>query len=696
MEFFMRNAILAVLAGTILAVCARADEGMWLYNAPPLKILKDRYQFEPDANWLEHLQKSSVRFGQGGSASFVSPDGLVMTNHHVGRDALTKLSTKDRALAVIGFQAKSRDEELKCHDLELVVLQSMVDVTDKVNGAVKADAKPDEAEKARRAAMNTIEKEALDKLDKNRYRCDVVTLYQGGQYHLYTYKKYTDVRLVFAPDGAIAHFGGDPDNFEYPRYCLDMCFFRVYEDGKPAKVDHYLKWSEAGAKEDELVFVSGHPGRTSRLNTVAHLTFNRDVQYPSLLSMFRRREVVYKTWADRDAENARRAMGELMRVQNSRKLLTGMVDGLLTPAIFEKKIADEKALRAEVKDDEAWKQIETSVDEMRTLYRPYQLFEASGRGLGSPWVFNTQLFGIARTLVRYAEEKEKPNAERLREYRESNLESLKQLLFSPAPIYDDFETVKLADSLSLFAEMRTADAPLVKRILDGLPPSARAAELIKSTKLRDVAERKKLFEGGKPALEASDDPMIRLAMLVDAPSRQIRKQYEEKVEEPQHQAYGKISRAIFAAKGKDQYPDATFTLRLAFGTVKGYEENGKKVAPWTTFGGAFKHADDHGGRDPFDLPKSWTDKRDKIDPNVPFNIVCTADIIGGNSGSPVVNKKGEVVGLIFDGNIQSLVADFAYTDTQGRAVAVHSRGIIESLRQVYGVTALADEITGKK
>ncbi len=692
----MRQTILGVLIGAILAVSARADEGMWLYNAPPLKILKDKYQFEPDAKWLEHLQKSSVRFGQGGSASFVSPDGLVMTNHHVGRDALTKLSTKDRALAVVGFQAKTRDEELKCHDLELVVLQSMVDVTDKVNAAVKADGNAAEAEKARRAAMNTIEKEALDKLDKNRFRCDVVTLYQGGQYHLYTYKKYTDVRLVFAPDGGIAHFGGDPDNFEYPRYCLDMCFFRVYEDDKPAKVDHYLKWSEAGAKEDELVFVSGHPGRTSRLNTVAHLEFNRDVQYPTMLNLFRRREVVYKTWGDRDAENARRAMGELMRIQNSRKLLTGMVDGLQTPAIFDKKRADEQALRDTVKDDEAWKQVESSVKELRTLYRPYQLFEGGGRGLGAPWAFNTQLFGIARTLVRYAEEKEKPNAERLREYRESNLESLKQLLFSPAPIYEDFEIVKLADSLNLLAEMRGGDAPLVKKLLDGLSPSARAAELIKDTKLRDVSERKKLFEGGMAAVEASDDPMIRLARLVDAPSRQIRKQYEEKVEEPQQQAYGKISRAIFAAKGKDQYPDATFTLRLAFGPVKGYEENGKKVVPWTTFGGAFKHADEHGGREPFDLPKSWTDKRAKITPDVPFNFVCTADIIGGNSGSPVVNKKGEVVGLIFDGNIQSLAADFAYTDTQGRAVAVHSRGIIQALRQVYGATALADEMTGKK
>ena len=464
-----------MLLGAYLTAVARADEGMWLYNAPPLKILKDKHQFEPDAKWLEHLQKSSVRFGQGGSASFVSPDGLVMTNHHVGRDAMTKLSTKDRALAVVGFQAKTRDEELKCHDLELVVLQSMVDVTDKVNGAVKADAKPDEAEKARRAAMNTIEKEALDKLDKNQYRCDVVTLYQGGQYHLYTYKKYTDVRLVFAPDGPIAHFGGDPDNFEYPRYCLDMCFFRVYEDGKPAKVEHYLKWSEAGAKEDELVFVSGHPGRTSRLNTVAHLEFNRDVQYPALLNLNRRREVVYKTWGDRNAENARRAMGELMRVQNSRKLLTGMVDGLQTPAIFDKKRVEEEALP---KAD--WEvgigKVRDSVREMYSVYRPYQLFESGGAAIGSPG--RSTLNSSASLAHSFASQRKgKTSAGALREYHESNLESLEQLLFSPAPIYNDFETVKLADSLSLLAEMQRNDVAFfdsqfrfskIPREMDGL------------------------------------------------------------------------------------------------------------------------------------------------------------------------------------------------------------------------------------
>lgn len=687
--------ILIILAGASL----RADEGMWLYTSPPTKLLKNKYQFEPEAKWLDHLQKSSVRFPNG-SGSFVSANGLVMTNHHVGRAALAQLSTPERNIAHDGYYAKTADAELKCHDLELLVLMSIEDVTDKIQTAVKSDLSAADAEKARRAVMNTLEKESLD---KTGLRSDVVTLYQGGQYHLYRYKRYIDVRLVFAPDADIAHFGGDADNFEFPRFCLDMCFFRVYEDDKPINVEHYLRWSEAGAKEDELVFVSGNPGRTSRLNTVAHLEFFRDVAYPLNLAIMRRREVLMKTWGDRSAENARRALSESLAVQNTRKLFLGMMDGLQTPAIMDHKRAEEKALREAVAKDaalkknygDAWHQVDESVKAMMSLYRPFVLLEGRGRGLSASQAFNTHLFGFARALVRYAEEKDKPNTERLREYRESALPSLKQALFSQAPIYEDLEIQKLADSLSMLAEMRGADAPLVKQILNGKSPSARAAELVKGTKLRDVTVRKALFEGKRETIEASDDPMIALARLVDGPSRDLRKQYEEKVEEPQQQAYAKISQAIFALKGKDQYPDATFTLRLAFGTVKGYTEDGHKVTPFTTFGGAFKHAEEHANKEPFNLPKRWLERKDKIDAVVPFNFVSTADIIGGNSGSPVVNKKGEVVGLIFDGNIQSLIADFAFTEEQGRAVAVDSRGIIEALRKVYEAGALADELKGK-
>jgi hypothetical protein len=691
---------LCIAASLVSLSVARADEGMWLYSAPPARSLKERYQFEPDSKWLEHLQRSSVRF-PGGSGSFVSPNGLVMTNQHVGRGALAKLASKERDLVRDGFYARTPADELKCHDLELVVLQSTRDVTGAVNAAVKPDMTPADAEKARRASMNTLEKEASD--DKAGLRADVVTLYQGGQYHLYTYKKYSDVRLVFAPEAEAAHFGGDPDNFEFPRYCLDMCFFRAYEDGKPAKVPHYLKWSPSGAKEDELVFVSGHPGRTSRLNTVAHLELFRDVNYPLYLNLMRRREVALKTWSDRDEENSRRAQSDLLRVQNYRKLYVGMLAGLQDPDILAKKRDEEKALRAAVEKDaglkaqyaDAWTQVEESLKAQRELYHPYSLFESSGRGLVIPWAFNSELFAIARALVRYADEKEKPNAERLREYRESNLPSLKQLLFSEAPIYENLEIVKLTDSLAMLAEIAGGDSEPVRLFLDGKSPGARAAELVKGTGLRDVSTRKALFDGGKQAVEASDDPMIRLARMVDGPARDIRKQYEEKVEEPQKQAYARISQAIFALKGKGQYPDATFTLRLAFGPVKAYEEDGRKVAPFTTLGGAFEHAAKHGNREPFALSRQFKARKDAIDPATPYNFVCTADIIGGNSGSPVVNRQGEVVGLIFDGNIQSLAADFVYTDAEARAVAVDSRGIIEALRKVYDAGDLAKEMTGK-
>jgi len=690
---------LITLAG--FADASRADEGMWLYTGPPLKLLKERYGFEPDGKWLEHLQKSSVRFPNG-SGSFVSADGLVMTNQHVGRGAVGKLSSKERNLVRDGFSARTPADELKCQDMELVVLQGVTDVTDKVNAAVKPDMSDADAEKARRAVMNTLEKEASD--DRSARRSDVVTLYQGGQYHLYTYKKYTDVRLVFVPEAEAAHFGGDPDNFEFPRYCLDMSFFRAYEEGKPARVAHHLSWSEAGAKEGDLIFVSGHPGRTSRLNTVAHLELFRDSNYPLFLDLQRRREVVYKVWSDRDWENSRRAQGELLRVQNTRKLLTGMVAGLQDPAVMDQKRADEKALRAAVEKDadlnkkygDAWTRVEESVKAQRQLYRPYQLFEGPSRGLGSPWAFNSELFSIARTLVRLADEKQKPNADRLREYRDSNLPSLKQLLLSEAPIYEDFETVRLADSLAMFEEVAGAEAEPVKAVLAGQSPQARAAALVKGTKLRDVAARKALLEGGKAAIEASDDPMIHLARLADGLARQVRKEYEEKVEEPQQQAYAKISKAIFALKGQDQYPDATFTLRLAFGTVKGYEEDGQRVKPFTTIKGLYRRAADHGNREPFVLPPHFLDHQKEVELQTPYNFVCTADIIGGNSGSPVVNRKGEVVGLIFDGNIQSLAADFAYTDAQARAVAVDARGILETLRKVYDAPELAKELTGKK
>lgn len=689
----VRTLALCLWLGMLMALDAPADEGMWLFNQPPAELLKEKYGFQVEPEWLDHLQHSAVRFNSGGSGSFVSADGLVMTNHHVGADCLQKLSSADRDLVQIGFFAASRDDELKCVDLELNVLMDIEDVTARVNAAIKGETDPAAAKKARQAVMNTIEQESQK---KTGLRSDVVTLYQGGRYHLYRYKKYTDVRLVFAPEKDIAFFGGDPDNFEFPRFDLDMCFFRAYEEGRPAQVKHYLKWNESGIQEGELVFVAGHPGRTDRLNTVAHLEFLRDRGFPLSLNNVRRREVVLSAYGARGLENARRAQDELFSYQNTRKARLGGLAGLQDPAILGAKREAEQKLRDAVKKDsklqkaygDAWGQVEQALAAWGKIYNDHYLLE---RGQA----FNTELFVIARHLVRLADERPKPNAERLREYAEAGLESLEQELFSEAPIYNDLETTTLADSLSFFMELSGGDKPLVKEVLAGKSPPARAAELVEGTKLADVKIRRQLSDGGLKAIEASKDPLIQLARLVDAPARQVRERYEQQVEEPLRQAYDKLAQARFALLGENTYPDATFTLRLAFGKVQGYSDQGQEVPAWTTMGGTFAHAKAHGEKSPFALPPRWIERQGQIDPETPFNFVSTADIIGGNSGSPVVNRQGEVVGLIFDGNIHSLVLDFAYSDVQARAVSVHSAAIIEALRKVYDAESLADELTGK-
>lgn len=695
----MRRRLLALLAlfalGALALASGRpapatADEGMWLFSNPPVKILQEKYNFTPTAEWLNHVQQASVRFNVGGSGSFVSSNGLVMTNHHVGADALQKLSTAEHNLLKEGFHARTREEELKCLDMELNVLDSTEDVTDRVNAAVKSGMSAADAQQARRAVMNTIEEESLK---QTGFRSDVITLYQGGRYHLYRYKRYTDVRLVFAPEQDIAFFGGDPDNFEYPRWDLDVCFFRVYENDQPVKIKHFLAWSEAGAAPGELVFVSGNPGRTDRAYTVEHLKYLRDVSLPDTLNLLRRYEVLLNIYSNESTENARRARDELFGVQNSRKARLGGLGGLQDPTVMNAKLREENDLRSRVKADaklresvgDPWSEIAESLELLETIRTEYSLYE-QGRA------FNSHLFDIARTLVRLADETQLPNTQRLREYTDSGMESLEQELFSEAPIYADLEKTQLADSLAYLMETMGGDDPFVQQILDGMSPTDRAAALIDNSQLMDVGMRQQLRQGGKQAIDASSDPLIQLARLVDPKSRAIRKTYEEKVVEPQEQAYAKLAEAKFAAFGDSVYPDATFTLRLAFGEVKGYELGGEQVPPFTHIGGLYEHAAEHNFQPPFAPPERWMQNREKLKLDMPFNFVCTADIIGGNSGSPVINAKGEVVGLIFDGNIQSLVLDFVYTDEVARAVSVHSSGIRESLLKIYGADELVQEL----
>ncbi|HYP14522.1 MAG TPA: S46 family peptidase, partial [Bryobacteraceae bacterium] len=489
-----------------------------------------------------------------------------------------------------------------------------------------------------------------------------------------------------------------PDNFEYPRYCLDVAFFRVYENNAPAKIQHFLKWSGKGAADGELVFVSGHPGKTDRLNTIKHLEFARDMINPTSLRVLKRREVALASWSARSAENARRAQDLLFSYQNARKARDGMLAGLQDPSVMATKAKAEQELRQRVlskpdlkeKYGSAWEQVDTALAAYKPIYTEFYLLE---RPAGA---FNSDMFLIARDLVRYASESKKPNSERLREYSEAGVESLKQELFSEAPIYKDFEIVKLSDSLSMLVEWLGAEHELVKKVLAGKSPRERAADLVNNSKLSDVASRKQLFQGGLAAVQSSNDPMIQLVALVDPYARKVRSAFEEKVDEPLKQAYAKIAQARFAAYGSSVYPDATFTLRLSYGQVKGYTDNGQPVPAQTTFAGLYARAADHKFREPFDLPQRWKDNRTKLDLNTPYNFVTTNDIIGGNSGSPIVNRNNEIVGIIFDGNIQSLVLDYLYTDEQSRALSVHSAGILEALRKVYNATGLAGELTGSK
>ncbi|MBY0230517.1 MAG: S46 family peptidase, partial [Gemmataceae bacterium] len=628
----MRTLTVAALAAC-LALPARAGEGMWLYNALPLDKLKKDHEFEPTKEWLEKLQKSSVRVGQSGSASFVSADGLVITNHHVASDALQKLGTKEKNYYRDGYHAKSRDEELKCEAMELNVLMEIKDVTEEVQKAVPDGAKAEEATAKRRAIISRIEEKAKK---ETKLQPQVVTLFQGGAYHLYLYKKYTDVRLVFAPEMAIAFFGGDPDNFEFPRFDLDITFFRVYEDGKPAKVPHHLTFATESVKDGDLTFVSGHPGRTRRMNTVADLEFMRDVEYPYMMKRLNRLEVLLSTYSDRNEENKRQAKDILFSVQNSRKARIGGLKALLDPALMKEKAAQEKRLKAAATEEQrgAWDKIAKAQEACAKLMLRHSALE---RGAA----FFSDYFGQARTLARAAAERAKDNKDRLPEYGEARLESLTEQLFSKEPVYDQFEITKLADSLTWLAGEFGYKDELVQKVLAGKSPLDRASELVNGYTLKKAEDRKRVYDGGKLALaDASKDPMIALAELVDEEARAVRKRMETEVEEPLKQGYDVVAKIKGALDKDSTYPDATFTLRLSYGVVKGYEEGGKKVPHATTFKGLYERSAEFKNRDPFELPESWAKAKAKLDLDTPFNFVHTNDIIGGNSGSPVVNRKG--------------------------------------------------------
>lgn len=691
----------ALVAGALLFVStcapwALADEGMWPFNNVPRAELKQRYGVTITDAWLKKVQLASVRFNNGGSGAFVSADGLVLTNHHIAEDTLAKLSTEAKDYMKDGFLARTRAEEGKSPDLELNVLMSIEDVTPRVNLAVKQGMSPAEANDARNREIKAIEDESNK---QTGLRSDVVTLYQGGQYNLYRYKQYTDVRLVFAPEADIGSFGGDPDNFEYPRYDLDMALFRVYENDKPVKPENYFKWSKRGAQDGELIFISGNPGSTGRLDTVAHIEFMRDFGLPFMLKWYTARLEALRRYSAQGEEQSRRAQSEILSIENALKLWRGQVAGLRDPLIMAKKVKEEQRLRRLVAADpkkraeyaSAWDAIAGARRELRSYERERRFLE-SNTGFRTAG-FSSTLFDIARRLVRLASENTKPNEERLPDFTDAARETLDLTLFSPAPIYDDFERAKLTASLTFMRDELGATAPLVRKVLGGKSPEARAAELIGGTKLKDVDYRRQLAAGGVKAIESSTDPMIVLARSIDPEARAVRKRYTDELEGVERVNYAKISRALFDLNGTKMYPDATFTLRLAFGPIKGYREKGKAVPPFVDFAGLYNHSAEHNNQPPYQLPALWVEKKSALDLKTPLNFVAAVDSTGGNSGSPVFNKDAEIVGLLFDGNIQSLIGDYVYDETQNRSVCVDSRGMIEALRKVYGANELADELT---
>jgi len=680
----------ALLSCGLLAasVPSRADEGMWTFDNLPAKQLQEKYHFTPTQEWLDHVRLSCVRFNDGGSGSFVSPHGLVLTNHHIAFGQLQKNSSAEHDYIKDGFYAATRDQEMKSPDLEVNVLVSTENVTERVRSALK-NAKTDQEEfAARKAVLADIERGSTE---KTGLRSDIVTLYQGGEYWLYGYKKYTDVRIVFAPEQQIAFFGGDPDNFTYPRYDLDFALFRIYENGKPLENKDYLKWNAMGASENELVFVAGHPGSTQRLDTIAQLEFERDYREPNLIKRFKHRIAALKAYAALGEEQARQSASNIFGLENGLKAFEGRYKGLLDKNVMDKKKRDEEEFKSKVMSNSEWKQAyggawdaiaeATRKDSVRIKQ---SLFQST----------NSQLSSIGVRIVEYVAEIKKPDGERLDGFHDSQLDSTRFDLFSPAPIYPAFEIARMTASLEQALQELGPDNPFVKIVLNGRSPKEAATEIVNGTKLVDPEVRKKLVQGGESAVAASTDPMIVLQRNLDPIRRENIKWSEVNVDGPLQQAGEKLGMARFAVYGKNTYPDATFTLRLSYGQVKGYPMNGTKAPYKTTLYGLYDRAQSFDSKGPFVLPARYTAGRDKLDLSTPVDFVSTNDIIGGNSGSPVINRNAEIVGLIFDGNIESLVGDFVYSDEANRSVSVHTGVITEALRKLYNAQRLADELSG--
>jgi hypothetical protein len=674
-----------LLLGLVFAQAAHADEGMWTFNNFPSSTVGTKYGFTPSQEWLDHVRLSSLRIAGGCSASFISPQGLVMTNHHCAVECVDQLSTAKQNFEETGFSAKTPAEEKKCPDFELDQLVEIRDVTKDVREALTGKT-GDAANKALNAKRAELEQSCGSDAS---VRCDLVSLYQGGVYDLYRYKRYNDVRLVFAPEFSVAQFGGDPDNFNFPRFDFDISLVRAYEGDKPVASPNYLRWSANGTKDGDLVFVSGNPGGTFRELTNAQLAFERDVLFPVRIPEIAEKRGQLEVFVNHGPEQAREASDDLFFLENGYKVYFGRQEALLDPQFFATKVQEEQKLRAATAADpklaaygSAWDDI-AKVQQVRA-----QLFVRNASLSGRS--FRGGLLGDAVTLVRAAAERAKPNRERLPEYTDKALVNVQQQLAAAAPVYKDLEELNLAFLFTVVRRDLGTDDPFARKMLGKESPEQLAHRLVAGTHLGDPKVREELYKGGQSAVDASNDPMIRFAASINDDLLAVRKDYEARVDAPTRTAAEKIAKARFAVYGTSVDPDATFTLRLTYGTVKGFEDaEGKFVEPYTNIGGLFERAT---GADPYALPESWLKAKGSLNLSAPMNLSTTNDTTGGNSGSPMIDKNANIVGLLFDGNIFSLGGDYGYDPVKNRSVAVDSRGLLEGMRKVYHIDRIVDEI----
>jgi hypothetical protein len=679
------SALVAAALFTFSTSVAQADEGMWTFDNFPSASVGSAHGFAPSHTWLDHVRASSVRIAGGCSASFVSPQGLIMTNHHCAVECAEELSSPTNNFVQNGFYAKTASDEKTCPGMEIDQLETITNVTQEMIGATKGLTGA-----AYTAALRAENAKLQQACGTNpEVRCDVVSLYHGGVYDVYRYHRYRDVRLVFVPEFSVGQFGGDPDNFNFPRFGFDVSFVRAYENGKPASTPQYLRWSKDGSKAGDLVFVAGNPGSTQRELTVAELAYLRDEALPRRIAQLAELRGLLEQYQTEGAEQLRTSKDALFYTENSYKVFVGQLQALDDPAFFKKLVDRERALRAEVNAKpalrtqygDAWNKLAALQEVKARLDVPYAY--KSGAAFRSPY------FRFAQTLVRLPVEKAKPNAQRLPEFSDAALVTLPQEILDPSPIYPGLEEVTLTYA---FDEMRREfgpNDPFVKAVLGDRTPRDEAHYLVSHTKLGDVAYRKQLMDGGAAAIAASNDPFIELARRIDPQARAVRKNYEEQVLNPSRQLSEEVAKARFAIDGTSDYPDATFTPRLSFGVVKGFTDEHGTAAPYTTFGGLFARAN---GADPYILPQSWLTAKPSLNLSTPLDLSTTNDIIGGNSGSPLISEKGEVVGLIFDGNIHSLGGAFGYDSRLNRSVALDSRAIMAGLAHVYHADRIVNEI----